>query len=87
MSAPRKTPEERQAIVKALQARQRAADRRKAWLIYGIGGLVVAAIIASVAFVVVGEVRKREETTAAATRPIEGEQDFPASHGTTPVNP
>ncbi|WP_144662976.1 DUF3105 domain-containing protein [Paenarthrobacter nicotinovorans] len=89
MSAQRKTPEERRAILQALQVRQRAADRRRAWLIYGTGGLVVAAIIAAVAFVVVGEVRQREETRAAATRPIEGEQDFPGqsrNHTREPVS-
>lgn len=89
MSAPRKTPEERRAILKALQAKQRAADRRRAWLIYGTGALVVAAIIASVAFVITGEVRQREETKAAATRPIDGEQGFPdqsRNHTREPVS-
>ncbi|MEO5315157.1 DUF3105 domain-containing protein [Pseudarthrobacter sp. CC12] len=89
MSAPRKTPEERKAILKALQAKQRAADRRRAWLIYGTGGLLVAAIIASVAFVIVGEVRQREETRAAAARPVDGEQDFPdqsRNHTRSPVS-
>lgn len=89
MPAPRKTHEERKAILKALQAKQRAADRRRAWLIYGTGGLLVAAIIAAVAFVVVGEVRQREETLAAATRPIDGEQDFPdqsRNHTREPVS-
>ena len=77
MPAPRKSSEERKAILKALQAKQRAADRRKAWLIYGTGAVVVASIIGAVAFVVVGEVQQREETKAAAARPVEGEQDFP----------
>ena len=69
--------EERKALVKAMRAKQRAADRRKAWLIYGTGGVVVASIIAATAFVVVGEVQKQETTKAEAARPVEGVQDFP----------
>lgn len=89
MPAPRKTPEERKAILKALQAKHRAAGRRKAWLIYGTGAVVVASIIGAVAFVVVGEVQQREETKAAAARPVEGEQDFPdqsRNHTREPVS-
>ncbi|MDP9890372.1 MULTISPECIES: DUF3105 domain-containing protein [Micrococcaceae] len=89
MSQPRPSHEERQAILKALQAKQRAKARRKAWLLYGAAAAVVAAIIGSVAFVVVGEVRQREEATAAASRPIEGEQDFPdqsRNHTREPVS-
>lgn len=77
MTGARKSAEERKALIKTMQARQRAADRRRFWAIYGTGGLVVAAIIASVTFVIVGEVQQQNETKAAATRPIEGEQDFP----------
>ena len=88
MAASRKTSEERKALLKALQAKQRAAERRKAWLMYGTGAVLVAAIIGAVSFVVVGEVQQREQTKAAATRPIEGEQDFPgqsANHTREPV--
>lgn len=84
----RKTTEERRAVLQALQAKQRAADRRRAWLIYGTGALVVAAIIASVTFVIVGEIRQRDATRAAAARPIEGEQSFSGqsrNHTTEPV--
>lgn len=77
MPSPRKSSEERKAIVKALQAKQRAAERRNAWLIYGTGGAVIVSIIAAVSFVVVGEVRQQERTQAEAARPVEGEQDFP----------
>ncbi|MFF1385659.1 DUF3105 domain-containing protein [Arthrobacter sp. NPDC058288] len=89
MRAPRKSPEERQALLKALQAKQRAADRRRAWLIYGTGAVLVAALIGAVTFVVVGEVRQREETKAAAARPVDGEQDFPdqsRNHTSEPVS-
>ncbi|MDN4643376.1 DUF3105 domain-containing protein [Arthrobacter sp. PsM3] len=89
MAAPRKASEERTAILKALQAKQRAARRRRAWLIYGTGAVLVGSIIAAVTFVVVGEVRQREETKAAASRPVEGEQDYPdqsRNHTREPVN-
>ncbi|MEO5314358.1 DUF3105 domain-containing protein [Pseudarthrobacter sp. CC12] len=89
MPQPRPSREERQAILKALQAKQRATARRKAWLLYGAAAVVVAAIIGSVSFVVVGEVRQREEASAAASRPIEGEQDFPdqsRNHTREPVS-
>lgn len=59
MPAPRKTPEERKTILKALEAKQRAADRRRAWLIYGTGGFLVAAIIAF------GGVRRCRQSQAA----------------------
>ncbi|MFF1385616.1 hypothetical protein ACFVWT_18845 [Arthrobacter sp. NPDC058288] len=39
MPAARKSAAERTAILKTIQAKQRAADRRRAWLIYGTGGL------------------------------------------------
>ncbi|MCQ6273311.1 DUF3105 domain-containing protein [Pseudarthrobacter sp. R1] len=87
MPQPRTPQEDRQAILKALQAKQRARDRRKAWLIYGTAAFVAASIIGAVAFVVVGEVRQREEASAAASRPIEGEQDFPDQSRNHTVDP
>lgn len=89
MPAPRRSPEERKAILQAVREKQRAADRRRAWLIYGTGAVLVASIAAAVAFVVVGEVRTREETKAAAARPVEGERDFPdqsRNHTREPVS-
>lgn len=89
MAAPNKPSDERKAILKALQAKQRAAERRRGWLIYGTGAVLVGSIIAAVTFVVVGEVRQREETKAAATRPVEGEQDYPdqsRNHTSEPVS-
>lgn len=89
MPQPRMSREERQAIVKAFQAKQRARERRTAWLIYGTAAVVLASIIGAVAFVVVGEVRQREEVQAAASRPIEGEQDFPdqsRNHTSGPIS-
>lgn len=89
MAAPNKPSEERKAILKALQAKQRAAERRRGWLIYGTGAVLVGSIIAAVTFVVVGEVRQREETKAAAARPVEGEQDYPdqsRNHTREPVS-
>ncbi|MCO4265233.1 DUF3105 domain-containing protein [Pseudarthrobacter sp. MDT3-26] len=77
MPSPRMSAEDRKALVKAMRAKQRAADGRKAWLIYGTGGVVVASIIAATAFVVVGEVQKQETAKAEAARPVEGVQDFP----------
>ncbi len=89
MAAPRKTSEEHTAILRELQAKQRAARRRRAWLIYGTGAVLVGSIIAAVTFVVVGEVRQREETKAAASRPVAGEQDYPdqsRNHTRDPVS-
>ncbi|WP_455836993.1 DUF3105 domain-containing protein [Pseudarthrobacter siccitolerans] len=89
MPQPRPSHEERQAILKALQAKQRAKARRKAWLLYGTAGLLAAAIITAVAFVVIGDIRLREEVSAAASRPIDGEQDFPdqsRNHTREPVS-
>lgn len=77
MRAARKSAEERKAILKAIQAKQRAADRRRAWLIYGTGAVLVVSIIGAVTFVLVGEVQQREQAKAAAARPVEGEQDYP----------
>lgn len=77
MPGPRKTPEERKAIVQAAQARQRRADRRRAWLIWGSGAVLVLSLVAAVAFVLVGEVQQREQIKAEAARPVEGEQEFP----------
>lgn len=89
MPAPRKTSEDRKAILKALQAKQRAADRRKAWLLYGTAAAVAASIIGAVRFVVVGEVQQREENKTAAARPLEGEQDYPGqsrNHTREPIS-
>ncbi|MEV7572919.1 DUF3105 domain-containing protein [Pseudarthrobacter sp. NPDC089323] len=89
MPQPRTPHEERQAILKALKAQQRAKERRKAWLIYGTAALLAASIITAVAFVVIGDVRQREEIKAEASRPIEGEQDFPdqaRNHTSAPVS-
>lgn len=77
MPSPRMSAEERKALVKAMRTKHRAADRRKAWLIYGTGGAVITSIIAATTFVVVGEVQKQETVKAEAARPIEGVQEFP----------
>lgn len=89
MSSPRKSPEERKAIVQTVQAKQRAAGKRKAWTIYGAGAAVIALIIAAVSFVLVGEMQQRESSTAEAARPVEGERDFPGqsrNHTREPVS-
>ncbi|QDG61684.1 DUF3105 domain-containing protein [Pseudarthrobacter sp. NIBRBAC000502771] len=81
--------EERKALLAAVQAKQRAARRRRAWLLYGTGTAVVLAILAAVTFVVVGEVRQRDQLNAAASRPIDGEQDYPGesrNHTSDPVS-
>ena len=77
MPSPKMGAEERKALVTAMRAKQRADDRRKAWLIYGTGGAVITSIIAATAFVVVGEVQKQETVKAEAARPVEGIQEFP----------
>ncbi|MEO5318855.1 DUF3105 domain-containing protein [Arthrobacter sp. CC3] len=89
MSGKPKAHEDRKALLAAVQAKQRAADRRRAWLIYGTGAAVVLAIVAAVSFVVVGEVQQRDRLNAAAARPIDGEQDYPdqsRNHTSEPVS-
>lgn len=89
MPASRKSAAERKAILKAIQTRQRAADRRRSWLIYGTGEVLVASIIGAVTFVLVGDVQQGEQAKAAAARPVEGEQDYPGqsrNHTREPVS-
>jgi len=77
MPSSRMSAEERKALVEAMRSKQRAADRRKAWWIYGTGGVIVTSIVGATAFVVIGEVQKQETVKAEAARPIEGVQEFP----------
>ncbi|MGG5173257.1 DUF3105 domain-containing protein [Pseudarthrobacter sp. J1738] len=71
-----KRPSEHQAIVAALRGRQQAKRRRFNILVYGGFGLVLAAIITAVAFVVAGSIQQRNAAAEAAKKPIDGIQTF-----------
>ena len=76
MSGTKKRREEHQAIVAAIRAKQRTKQRRFNILLYGSFGLVLAAIITSVALVVAGSVQERDAATEAAKKPIDGIETF-----------
>ncbi|MET3948314.1 hypothetical protein ABIB49_003035 [Arthrobacter sp. UYCu512] len=76
MSNASKRPSEHQAIVAAIRGRQQAKQRRFNILVYFGFGLVLAAIITAVAFVVAGSVQQRNAAAEAAKRPIDGIQTF-----------
>jgi hypothetical protein len=76
MSGTKKRREEHQAIVAAIRAKQRTKQRRFNILLYGSFGLVLAAIITSVALVVAGSVQERDAAAEAAKKPIDGIQTF-----------
>lgn len=68
--------EDRRAKVAAIRARQQAAERRRKILIYGISSLVIAALIGSVAFVLIGESQRQAVVEEAANQPIDGVEKF-----------
>ncbi|QDG87096.1 DUF3105 domain-containing protein [Pseudarthrobacter sp. NIBRBAC000502770] len=71
-----KRPSEHQAIVAAIRDRQQAKRRRFNILVYGGFGLLLAAIITAVAFVVAGSIQQRNAAAEAAKKPIDGIQTF-----------
>ncbi|MCW3767225.1 MULTISPECIES: DUF3105 domain-containing protein [Paenarthrobacter] len=65
-----------EAILTALKAQQRAKQRKWNILVYGGFGVVLAAIITTVALVVTGAVQEKNAALEAASKPIEGVQTF-----------
>ncbi|MHA7262791.1 DUF3105 domain-containing protein [Arthrobacter sp. TMN-37] len=67
---------DRQARLAAIQAQQRAGERRRSALIFGGIGAVILAIIIAVTVVIVNQVQVNNATKAAAAKPIEGVATF-----------
>ncbi|THJ68647.1 DUF3105 domain-containing protein [Arthrobacter echini] len=67
---------DRQARLAAVQAQQRAGERKRNALIFGGIGAVILVIIIAVTLVIVQQVRVNNDREAAAAQPIEGVQTF-----------
>lgn len=67
---------DRRAKTAAIRAKQHSAERRHKILVYGISSLVIAALIGTVAFVLVGEAQRQAAIEEAASRPITGVEKF-----------
>jgi hypothetical protein len=80
--------QDRQARLAAIQAQQRASERKRNALIFGGIGAVILAIIIAVTLVIVNQVQVNREREDAAAQPIEGVQEYPDvtfDHVDTPV--
>ncbi|MBG6225312.1 hypothetical protein IWX63_001884 [Arthrobacter sp. CAN_A2] len=69
--------QDRQARLAAIQAQQRAGERKRNALIFGGIGAVILAIIIAVTLVIVNQVQDNRERDAQASQPIEGVQEYP----------
>ncbi|WP_394250441.1 DUF3105 domain-containing protein [Arthrobacter pityocampae] len=69
--------QDRQARLAAIQAQQRAGERKRNALIFGGIGAVILAIIIAVTLVIVNQVQDNRERDALASQPIEGVQEYP----------
>ncbi|WP_247827474.1 DUF3105 domain-containing protein [Arthrobacter antioxidans] len=69
--------QDRQARLAAIQAQQRAGERKRNALIFGGIGAVILAIIIAVTIVIVNQVQDNRERDAQASQPIEGVQEYP----------
>ncbi|WP_104167655.1 DUF3105 domain-containing protein [Arthrobacter sp. SX1312] len=69
--------QDRQARLAAIQAQQRAGERKRNALIFGGIGAVILAIIIAVTLVIVSQVQDNREREAQASQPIEGVQEYP----------
>lgn len=68
--------QDRQARLAAIQAKQRAGERKRAALIFGGIGAVILVIIIAVTLVIVQQVRVNESREADAAQPIDGVRTF-----------
>lgn len=71
-----KGSDERQVRLAELQARQRAADRRRSGVILGAAVALSVALIAVVAFAIVDTQQARNDVQLAAQQDIQGVEDF-----------
>ncbi|WP_104116057.1 DUF3105 domain-containing protein [Arthrobacter sp. B1805] len=69
--------QDRQARLAAIQAQQRAGERKRNALIFGGIGAVILAIIIAVTLVIVNQVQVNRDREAAAAEPIQDVQEFP----------
>ncbi|TDK25266.1 DUF3105 domain-containing protein [Arthrobacter crusticola] len=67
---------DRQARLAAIQAQQRASERKRSALIFGGIGAVILAIIIAVTLVIVNQVQANNAAKEAAAKPIEGVATF-----------
>ncbi len=67
---------DRQARLAAIQAQQRASERKRSALIFGGIGAVILAIIIAVTVVIVNQVQVNNAAREAAAKPIEGVATF-----------
>ena len=67
---------DRQAIVAAVQAKQKREERRRKFWIYGTGSVVILALVVTVVSVFVVAQQNKSQISAAADKPIDGVQSF-----------
>lgn len=67
---------DRQAIVAAVQAKQKREERRRKFWIYGTGSVVILALVVTVVSVFVVAQQNKSQISAAADKPIDGLQSF-----------
>ena len=67
---------DRQAIVAAVQAKQKQDERRRKFWIYGTGSVVILALVVTVVSVFVVAQQNKSQISAAADKPIDGVQSF-----------
>lgn len=71
--------QDRQARLAAIQAQQRAGERKRNALIFGGIGAVILAVIVTVTIVIVNQVALTRDRDLAASQPIEGVQEYPVT--------
>ncbi|UZN04764.1 DUF3105 domain-containing protein [Cellulomonas sp. S1-8] len=76
MSTTSKRDDERAARLARIRAEQSRTTRRRTWLVGGIVGVLVLALISATAFVLVGEARRASQLEAQAAAEIEGVETF-----------
>ena len=79
---------ERQVTLSALKTKQQAEDRRSKFWIYGIGVVLIIALIGTVTSVMLTGNEGKDQLEAAAKKPIDGVQTFTGlsqTHSSTPL--
>ncbi|RJT77759.1 DUF3105 domain-containing protein [Arthrobacter cheniae] len=69
--------QDRQARLAAIQAEQRAGERKRNALIFGGIGAVILAVIIAVTLVIVNQIQVNQTREAAASKPIADIQEYP----------
>lgn len=76
MSKAKERRTERQALIDAVYAQQRAKERKRGFFLYGGFGVLMVAIIVALTIAVTGGIQQRNALTAAAKQPIAGVKTF-----------